>query len=500
MFQLFKIKTKKKIFQSLFQILTLGAILVGCGSAEEQSLKFYEKGIKFFEKQEFKKAENEFKNSAEINPNFADAYFMLGMSFLKQGVHSRAVKAFNKCVQLSPENFDAQIKLSEVFFELKKFESAYKIIENVLEKEPENNEAKLIKAKILMDEDNYGDLNLAEEILQNLIDDNTGFDEAYLLLGSINKKKQEYVRSRNNLLEYLKKNPSDFPARCLLAEVYQAEGDLPNAEAQFRRLFLENPKSEDLKDAIVLFYLKNQKIDLAEKFLENLAKDFPKSFKNRMRLVHFYQDWGSKIRIAETLDGVIHDFPTEFQPVKMKAEYFSENEKIESSLTVLKEFSERVTSGPMHLSALNLMAQIFWQAGKTPEALNLTEKVLKENPGDFQANALKGDILMSQKDYAGAVAAYRTVSMEQPENVSLSVKIGDAHRLSRQFLLAAEGYKDALRKDPDHFEARLGLAQAYTQLGKYDFAAKQLKLLMEKNPENKEASTLLKEITLKKGS
>jgi len=122
---------------------------------------------------------------------------------------------------------------------------------------------------------------------------------------------------------------------------------------------------------------------------------------------------------------------------------------------------------------------------------------LEKNPGDFQANALKGDILLSQNDYTGAVVAYRIVLVEQPGYIPIYVKIGDAHRVGRQYLLAVEYYKNVLGKDPNHFEARLGLAKTYVLLEKPDNALKQLKILLDQYPENEEANALLKDVSKK---
>jgi tetratricopeptide (TPR) repeat protein len=280
--------------------------------------------------------------------------------------------------------------------------------------------------------------------------------------------------------------------------VYEKEGNITGAEKEYNRLFEKYPKSEELKTDIVLFYIRTRQIAGAEKFLQKLVEKFPANYKDRMMQLKFLQDWSDKSRMVDTLDGMILDFPLYFEPVKLKAAYFSEINQIDSALAVVEEFAGRVSTGPLHLKAQNLRSQILWQAGREVEALELVENVLDKNPGDFQANTLKGDILKSQKDYAGAVAAYRIVLREQPGHIPTIFKIGDAQRLSRQFLLAAESYKDVLEKDPNHSEARLGLAKIYKQLGKHENAIKELKFLLEKNPENEEAATLLEEVSIEK--
>jgi tetratricopeptide (TPR) repeat protein len=475
-------------------VFLVGIFFAGCGGFEEQSLKFYKRGIQFFEKKEFKKAETDFRHSIEINPNFADAHFMLGMALAKQGLHSPALWHFSKCIEIAPENMEAKQKLAEAFYETKRFQSAYTTNETVLEREPENIHALLLKAKILIQEGKDDGRNQAEGILEGLIEGDIEVAEAYTLLAGIYKEKRELSRSRDVLVDFLENDPDHFLARFLLAEVYEELGELSRAEKEYLDLFSKYPGSDDLKDAIVQFYLEVQQIDSAQKFLENLVLNFPDSYKNRIRLIEFYDERGQKTLMVQALEATIRDFPQNFEPVRLKVAYLNETRQVESALAVLKDFAGRVPAGPMHLDALNLSAKILWQAGRVTEALATTEKVLEKNPGDFQANALKGDILLSQNDYSGAVVAYRIVLVEQPGDIPIYIKIGDAHRLGRQYLLAVEFYKNALGKDPSHPEARLGLAKAYILLGKPDNALKQLKILLDQYPENEEAKTLLKEL------
>jgi len=491
-------KTSFKMSVDFFLGVFLVAIFfAGCGSFEEQSLKFYRKGVYFFEKKEFKNAENELRYSIEINPNFAEAHFMLGMALAKQGLHNPALWHFSKCIEIAPENLEARLKMVEAFYETNRFQLAYTTNETVLEREPENIHALLLKAKILIQEGKDDGSNQAEKILESLIEGNIEVAEVYTLLAGIYKEKRELSRSRDILVDFLENDPDHFFARFLLAEVFKELGDLSRAEKEYLSLFTKYPDSDELKDAIVQFYLEAQEIDSAQKFLENSVLKFPDSYKNRMRLIKFYEEREQKTLMVQALEAIIRDFPQNLEPVKLKAEYLNETRQLESALAVLKDFSGRVPTGPMHLAALNLSAQILVQAGRMTEALATAEKVLEKNPGDFQANALKGDILLSQNDYTGAVVAYRIVLVEQPGYIPIYVKIGDAHRVGRQYLLAVEYYKNVLGKDPNHFEARLGLAKTYVLLEKPDNALKQLKILLDQYPENEEANALLKDVSKK---
>ena len=56
---------------------------MACSGPEEKKLKFYNKGKALYEKGDYVKAKLEFKNAIQIDPKYADAYYMMGMIAFK---------------------------------------------------------------------------------------------------------------------------------------------------------------------------------------------------------------------------------------------------------------------------------------------------------------------------------------------------------------------------------------------------------------------------------
>ena len=90
-------------------------LVFGCSGPEAKKMKFYNKGKTLFEKGDFVKAGLQFKNALQIDPKFADAYYMTGMVLMKQGNFSNAFGNFSKSVELDPNHVKANMELGKLF-------------------------------------------------------------------------------------------------------------------------------------------------------------------------------------------------------------------------------------------------------------------------------------------------------------------------------------------------------------------------------------------------
>ena len=126
------------------------------------------------------------------------------------------------------------------------------------------------------------------------------------------------------------------------------------------------------------------------------------------------------------------------------------------------------------------------------------QEVLSENPGDVKAHTLKADTMMIQKNYASAVAEYRQVLYEEPQNIPIALGLARAHLLKNEPLLAEQTYKNILKQNPGVTQARFALADIYRRRGDIDLATDQLVKVLEREPENIKALSMLGAITLKK--
>ena len=87
----------------------------GCSSDEKKKVEHVENGKRYVEKGDYKAAQIEFKNAVQIDPEYAEAYALLGENSMRISDAKAAFKAYSRLEKLDPENTGAQLKLATFF-------------------------------------------------------------------------------------------------------------------------------------------------------------------------------------------------------------------------------------------------------------------------------------------------------------------------------------------------------------------------------------------------
>ncbi len=140
----------RKLTLIMVTILFAVTIVAGCSGPEAKKMKFYNKGKALYEKGDFVKANLEFKNAIQIDPKFADSYYMIGMVSMKTGNFNSAFGNFSKAADLDPNHVKAQVEIGKLYLLGKAPDKAMEKAELVLKTDPKNEDAHLLKAAVFL--------------------------------------------------------------------------------------------------------------------------------------------------------------------------------------------------------------------------------------------------------------------------------------------------------------------------------------------------------------
>ena len=267
-------RTKQARFLKVFSILALAVLIAACGGVEEKKMKFFDKGKALFEKGDFVKARLEFKNALQIDPKFAQGYFMLGQVEMRMKNPKGAFQAFSKAVDLDPKLVDAQIALGHYFWRQSRRKRPKRRRTWYWPANPEDKDALLLKASCLVE---TGKREEGEKILKALIQNNPKMPAPYLILARVNVAEKDLKGACAWLTALLEQDEGNRNARLLLASLLEQEKDLKEAEVQYKKLVDQAPEDANLKILLVRFYARNHQNEEAEKILKELVTSHPEN-------------------------------------------------------------------------------------------------------------------------------------------------------------------------------------------------------------------------------
>ena len=137
----------------------------------------YTQAYSYYVNTQYEKALNEVKNILKINSDYTNGQILEALLKNKFGDPVSAKVELDKIVKNNPENTFALNALAQVDIELEQLESACKLMKKVMEIEPTIIN-KTEYANVLIESESYGE---AQEIIENIIEENDKYIEAYIL-------------------------------------------------------------------------------------------------------------------------------------------------------------------------------------------------------------------------------------------------------------------------------------------------------------------------------
>lgn len=96
--------------------------------------KLYNKGLKEFKSEQYKKARTLFSRITIMIPDFKDTRYRLGLTYLKLKEYEKAKTEFELCLKTSPDDFDILFNLALSLLNLKLYEQAEEFYLKALDK------------------------------------------------------------------------------------------------------------------------------------------------------------------------------------------------------------------------------------------------------------------------------------------------------------------------------------------------------------------------------
>lgn len=470
---------KKHVFALIFLAAALCA--ASCSSPEEKKMKFFDKGKLYYEQSEWTNARLELKNALQIDPKFAEAYYLLGMTELKLQNIRGAYSSLSKAAELSPEHIDAQLQLGRLFLAAKAPQRAMEKADVVLEIDSENAEALRLKSSVHLADQNTGE---AKGILNDLLQKGETTPETYLLLASAYLQESNAVDAENTLMQGISHNQGSVELKTLLAGLYRRLNRLEDASSTLKQLMESDPDNTSFTFQLAQLYWDMGKNSDALALLEKIIASDPVDDDARIAVAGFYASKDMSVRALELLNEGIKSKPEGFALRFALSELYLNTSKPDKAIETLQECLalEEDQGNPDIIRAKNSLAGLYFDSGRIEESERLVTEVINASPKSVDAHFIKGKILLTRDDGVNAVSEFRTVTFERPGFIPGHIHLAQAHAINNEYGLATDTLKSALENNPDSRDLQQALIRLYVMKQDFDKAQAQLVKILEANP------------------
>ncbi len=434
-------------------ILLLAA---GCGfSPEAAKRRYLETGNKYFKNAKYKEASIMYRRAIQKDLRFGEGYYRLGLAEMRMQRFAEAVKAFRRSMELDPKNTDAHSKLAD--FYLLAYSSDRRHPPSVLAEVREIADA-LLKA----DPKSFEGLRIRG--LQYMAE----------------RKPKEAIDS---VLAANQVKPLTREVTLPLVQVYFADGKAEEAEKLAKAMIGKDKAFGPMYDVLHGYYMSRNRVAEAEALLMEKVRENPKSGLFLLQLAGHYYAQKQPAQMVKTLEKLTSN-PTDFpQGYAAVGDFYFRVREYDQAIFHYQQGEKSVPKD--RAGYRKKIAEALVYSNKKVEASQLLDTVLKDNPSDNEALAMRAALRLQTggKDQVqAAINDLQSVIRRMPENAVLRFELGRANLAKGDAEQARLQFQEAIRLRPDYVPPRLAVAQLDLSKGDFSRAVKGASEVLEIDP------------------
>lgn len=447
-----------------FAVLASVALVSCSRDPEVVKRKYLQSGNRYFDKKQYKEASIMYRQALRKDARYGDAYYRLGLTQIRLGRLPEAVRSLRRAVELMPRAPEPRVQLGEIY----------------------------LMALATTNPEQARQVDFLRNEIKTLADQlPVGSAARHRFLGYYHLSQQQFSEALAAFREAHRLEPFRPEVTLPLIETLLAANQTNEAVELARALTERQKDFGPAYDVLYVHYVRSNREAEAENVLKEKIANNPQQAAPVLQLAGHYHRLKreAEMRAAlERLTSNLKQFPNAHQLV---GDFYRAQRDPESALAQYELGMRHDATNRARYQKLK--AQVLVDQGKRTEAAGLLEELLKQNPKDEEARAMRAALLIetgSREQVLTAVSELQAAVGRSPDNAVLRFNLGRALMRKGDVDLARTQFQEAVKRQPAYLPARLALAEVH--LLRRDFAAalQAVREVLELDPANLPAKLL----------
>ncbi|TFH48526.1 MAG: PEP-CTERM system TPR-repeat protein PrsT [Lysobacterales bacterium] len=458
--------------------------LAACDDSGKELQGHFDRAVDYRDSGDMRAAVIELKNVLQIDPNHAQARWLLGRSYVALGDGASAQKELERARDLGFTSAELDRVTTSALLLQGHFEDALDRIKKV--SASESGAAWLVlKGQAQLGLQNVKE---AKESFDAALKNDPTNTDARRGLARIGLMGGDTQAAEQQLDKALQTTKDDVQTWILKGELELALQKPDKAQASFEKALALSPASAGARMGIVRAMLIQSKTNEATAHIDVLAKASPNHpMVNYLRALAARQSNdldGAQAALREVLRVAPSHAPSLLQAGQihyMRREFEQAREVLERYLTQL----------PDNLAAKKLLAAVYIELKQGQKAVDLLGPMATQAPNDPQLLAMLGTAHMSQRDFKTGRDYLGRAADLAPEAAAIRTQLAASHLAAGDSADAITELEAALASNPEFSRADVLLILTHFQSREFDKALAAAQKLVEKQPANAQVRNLL---------
>jgi tetratricopeptide (TPR) repeat protein len=425
----------------LFAVLPVVLMLASCNrDPKVQAQRYVDNGNKFFSKGKYKEASIMYRRALQKDARFGEAYYRWGLTDLKLAAFGDAARQFRRAVELQPDNADAAVKLSEIYL--------------MAAPGDQSHSAQMYKE--------------ARELIDKILQLDPNSFEGHRLMGQLALENKDPRGAIKEFAIANKIKPNSPEMAMLYFQALAVDRQMPEAEKVARDLIASQKSYGPIYDLLYRQYMRSNRVDDGEQLLKLKVENNPQKAEYVLQLAQHYFSLNRAADMDAAIENLNHEktFP---EGHLLAGDFFFF--RVRSWDRAQQQYEAGMKAFPKDKAVYQKrIVELEATTGKSTEANELLATVLKENPKDDGAIAMRAALMLTtgNRDQINMAANdLQGLVTKTPQNHLLRFNLARALVAKGDIEAARLQLEEAIKLRPDFVVAREWLARIY--LAKQDW-------------------------------